>query len=359
MSLAEERRAARERALGLLYEAETKGISGVEVLEGLPVAPDEFTTGLVRAVDDHRDRIDGLLERFAEGWSLRRMAALDRAALRMGAAELLTRADVPTPVVLAETVGLASRFGTDGSGRFVNGLLARVAREVRGEGTPVELDPDAAGHGAAERTDVSLRPAVEALIIDLDGVIRHWDESYYPEAEARLGLPPGSLTAAALEPDRLRRATDGRLTFDAWCAEIDAELAAAHGTEPGAVADAWASSTWRIDLDVVDLVDEVRQVVPVVLLSNASTRLVHDLERSDLLGVFDAVVGSADIRAAKPGRDAYGAAAAAVDASPERCLFVDDTMENVLGARALGMSAELFTGIEDLRAVLREHGLVR
>ncbi|MGV3760085.1 MAG: transcription antitermination factor NusB, partial [Actinomycetota bacterium] len=138
MSLAEERRAARERALGLLYEAETKGVPGTEVLEDLPIPADEFAAALVRAVDEHRDRIDALLERFAEGWTLRRMAALDRAALRMGSAELLARPDVPTGVVLAETVELASRFGTDGSGRFVNGLLARVAREVRGEqGEPV------------------------------------------------------------------------------------------------------------------------------------------------------------------------------------------------------------------------------
>ena len=54
-----------------------------------------------------------------------------RAALRMGTAELLTRPDVPTPVVLNEVVDLAKRFSTDDSGRFVNGLLARVATEVR------------------------------------------------------------------------------------------------------------------------------------------------------------------------------------------------------------------------------------
>jgi N utilization substance protein B len=60
------------------------------------------------------------------------MPALDRAALRMGTAELITRADVPTAVVLNETVELASRFSTDDSGRFVNGLLAKIATEVRG-----------------------------------------------------------------------------------------------------------------------------------------------------------------------------------------------------------------------------------
>ncbi|MFP5487268.1 MAG: transcription antitermination factor NusB, partial [Acidimicrobiia bacterium] len=187
MSLAEERRAARERALSLLYEAETKGVSGTAVLDDLPLPADEFAVALVRAVDEHGARIDALLDRFAEGWTLRRMAALDRAALRMGTAELLTRPDVPTGVVLAETVDLASRFGTDGSGRFVNGLLARVAREVRGDGAEVlDLAPE-----PALAVD-DLEPLVDALIVDLDGVIRHWDESYYPEAEARLGLPSGA-----------------------------------------------------------------------------------------------------------------------------------------------------------------------
>ena len=131
MTLADERRDARERALGLLYEAETKGCSGAEVLAGLPVAPDEFAAGLVRAVDEHRERIDGLLAAHAKGWTVPRMPAIDRAALRMGTAELLTRPDVPTAVVLNETVDLAKRFSTDDSGRFVNGLLAKVATEVR------------------------------------------------------------------------------------------------------------------------------------------------------------------------------------------------------------------------------------
>ena len=131
MTLAEERRDARERALGLLYEAETKGCTGAEILAELPVPADDFTVGLVEAVDEHREQIDSMLSEFARGWTLARMPALDRAALRMGSAELLTRPDVPTAVVLNEVVELASRFSTDDSGRFVNGLLARVATEVR------------------------------------------------------------------------------------------------------------------------------------------------------------------------------------------------------------------------------------
>jgi len=135
VTLAQERRDARERALGLLYEAEAKGVQGADVLAELPVPADDFAEALVRAVDEHRERIDALLTEHARGWTLARMPALDRAALRMGTAELITRADVPTAVVLNETVELASRFSTDDSGRFVNGLLAKIATEVRGAAT--------------------------------------------------------------------------------------------------------------------------------------------------------------------------------------------------------------------------------
>ena len=348
MSLAHERRAARERALGLLYEAEAKGLTGAQVLAELPVTPDEFTVSLVEAVDEHRARIDGLLEEFAQGWTLARMAALDRAALRMGAAELIARADVPTGVVLAETVDLASRFSTDGSGRFVNGLLARVATEVRGDDDRPAPDVD----------DTALAPKVDALVIDLDGVIRHWDPSYYPDAEERLGLPEGTLTAVALQRERLERVVDGRLPFEGWCAEVGAEVAAAHGVDAGAVADAWATTTWSIDLTVLDLVRVARERVPVALLSNASTRLVHDLDESGILDAFDAVVGSADIRCAKPDAGAFAAAASALGVAVDRCAFVDDTPVNVEAARELGMRAELYTGVEGLRDLLVELELV-
>ena len=344
-SLASQRRAARERALGLLYEAEAKGIDGAAVLAELPVAPDELTATLVAAVDTHRAEVDELLTRFAQGWSLPRMPALDRAALRMAAAELLARPDVPTAVVLNEAVELVRRFSTDDSGRFVNGLLARVAREVR---------PD-------EQAAPSREPVerlVDGLLVDLDGVIRHWDPSHIPAVEERFGLPEGSLGPVAFEDDRLARAMDGRLAFEAWCEEIGREVAAAHGTDAAAVAEAWAAAGWDIDLEMVDLVAEVRRVVPVALLSNASTRLLVDLERSGIAGAFDAVVGSADLGAAKPAAAAFEAAAEAIGVPLERCCFVDDTVGHVEAARALGLRAEVFTGVDDLRACLAELGVL-
>ena len=128
----ESRRAARERALELLYEAETKGLDGAALLAQQPIAPDDLAVELVRGVDDHRDEIDQRLARLvAPSWSLERLAAVDRAILRLGAYELVGAPDRSRALVINEAVVLARRFGSDDSPRFVNGVLSAVAAEVR------------------------------------------------------------------------------------------------------------------------------------------------------------------------------------------------------------------------------------
>jgi N utilization substance protein B len=125
------RREARERALSLLYEAEAKTETPDQVLDALPLAPEEFAADLVAGVGHHHDEIDGLISRFARGWTIERMPTIDRTLLRIGTYELAHRPDVPTGAVISEAVELAKRYSTDDSGKFVNGLLARIAREVR------------------------------------------------------------------------------------------------------------------------------------------------------------------------------------------------------------------------------------
>lgn len=126
------RHTSRERALGLLYEAEQKEVTLDSLLGTLPAAPDRFAGELVSGVGSRLVEIDALLIRFARNWSIDRMPALDRAILRIGVFELLARPDVPTAVVIDEAVELAKQYSTEESGKFVNGMLARIADEVRG-----------------------------------------------------------------------------------------------------------------------------------------------------------------------------------------------------------------------------------
>jgi len=128
------RREARERAFTLLYEAETKGIAPSAVVADLPVEPEAFTLELVEGVEVNAPALDLTIERYAHDWTLDRMPALDRAILRLGVYELSHRPDVPTGAVISEAVELAKRFSTDESSRFVNGVLAAVAADVRPAG---------------------------------------------------------------------------------------------------------------------------------------------------------------------------------------------------------------------------------
>ena len=127
------RRSARERALGLAYECEQRNVSGPVLLEGLPVPPDEYAQSLVLGVDEHHQEIDTIIAKFSEHWSLERMPVVDRALLRIGTYELAWCPDVPTAVAITEAVELAKQYSTKDSGRFVNGLLSRIAAEVRPE----------------------------------------------------------------------------------------------------------------------------------------------------------------------------------------------------------------------------------
>lgn len=126
------RREARERALSLLYEAEAKEVAPAQVLADLPVPPDVFAATLVAGVGERMDEIDALISKHAIGWALDRMPAVDRAVLRLATFELIGCGDTPTAVVLSEAVDLAGGYSTDESGRFVNGVLAAVADEIRG-----------------------------------------------------------------------------------------------------------------------------------------------------------------------------------------------------------------------------------
>jgi transcription antitermination protein NusB len=86
----------------------------------------EYAVTAVEGVMANRERIDELLTTYAQGWSLERMPAVDRAVLRLGAWELLFNDQVPDAVAIDEAVELARSLSTDESPGFVNGLLARL-----------------------------------------------------------------------------------------------------------------------------------------------------------------------------------------------------------------------------------------
>jgi transcription antitermination protein NusB len=124
---------ARRTAVEILYQADVTGGSAADVLQewaaaGRDLSP--FTREVVQGVDHYRAELDALLARHVRDWSVERMAPVDRTILRLASFELLHRPDVPPAAAIAEAVAAAKALSTEESGRFVNGILGSIAREL-------------------------------------------------------------------------------------------------------------------------------------------------------------------------------------------------------------------------------------
>lgn len=129
------RRQERRLAIEILFQADVTGTDGRSALEGRlgsGSSVPEFTRGLVEGVSDHLEEIDRTIASHSEGWTVDRMASVDRTVLRVAAYELAFGGQVPG-VAIDEAVRAAKDLSTEDSGRFVNGILGKIARE---------LDPD-------------------------------------------------------------------------------------------------------------------------------------------------------------------------------------------------------------------------
>ena len=132
-----QRRRAREVAFRVAYQADVAGDSYAFAWdlrapeEDLSDDQRELVSDLVRALESRGAEIDTLLRASAEHWPLNRLAATDRATLRVAVAELLSRPGSPARVVIDEAIEIARRYGSEESGRFVNGVLDKAARSLR------------------------------------------------------------------------------------------------------------------------------------------------------------------------------------------------------------------------------------
>lgn len=90
----------------------------------------EFAEARARGAWNDRGAIDAAIEPFLENWSMYRLGSVERATLRLGAWELLNCRDIPAPIVMNEAVDIVKYFSDSKSGRFVNGILDRFAKNL-------------------------------------------------------------------------------------------------------------------------------------------------------------------------------------------------------------------------------------
>jgi N utilization substance protein B len=147
------RRASRELALRTLYAYEVDSsckwesmLESIAENDLLDAKVKKYASTLVGAAVKNMEGIDAIIAKKAVNWDLRRMAAVDRNVLRLASAELMhVKEPVPFRVVIDEAVELAKAYGTDDSGKFVNGLLDSICRDV--------LRKSGGGNGEKEKTE--------------------------------------------------------------------------------------------------------------------------------------------------------------------------------------------------------------
>ncbi|MNN57149.1 hypothetical protein D3C81_1721170 [compost metagenome] len=140
------RRLAREIIVQSLYQMEMNDVDSAEAVEMLiaeaadeneteHVITDEielkaYVVQHVNGVWEHKAAIDDMLAHYLKGWQMSRLSRVDRQILRLATFEMVFADDVPAKVAVNEAIDLAKHFGTEDSGKFVNGVLGKMIQEV-------------------------------------------------------------------------------------------------------------------------------------------------------------------------------------------------------------------------------------
>jgi putative hydrolase of the HAD superfamily len=191
------------------------------------------------------------------------------------------------------------------------------------------------------------------LVFDWGGVImRSVDYGPRHAWDRRLGLPEGTVESVVHGIPAWREAQLGRLTLDTYWQAVQAELHLTPDQLDGLRRDFYSGD--QLDEDLVTLIRECRHnQIPVGLLSNNTLDLRETLADLGVADLFDACVISAEIGIMKPNADAYHTILAKMQISARDAIFIDDFIENVKGAQAIGMEAVHFKPIIDLREILK------
>lgn len=118
------------------------GILDYTIQEFAPGIEDvSFSRRIVKGVVDNQEKIDTIISKAAPDWPMDQIAVVDRNVLRIGLYELIfsNKREVPSKVAINEAIELAKSFGGESSGKFVNGVLGTVFRELGGQDEPEEM----------------------------------------------------------------------------------------------------------------------------------------------------------------------------------------------------------------------------
>lgn len=130
------RNQARELIMQLLFQMEAQKEYNIEIKEnflrdkGDLKIQKQYIDQVYNSILENKDEIDKTIDESSVNWKINRMSKVDLAIARLAVAELLYIDDIPTSVSINEAINLAKKFGANDSGKFINGVLGKVAQKM-------------------------------------------------------------------------------------------------------------------------------------------------------------------------------------------------------------------------------------
>lgn len=199
---------------------------------------------------------------------------------------------------------------------------------------------------------------IKAIIFDMGGVlVRTEDPTPRAQAEARLGLQPGTAEQLVMNSSAGRDAQHGRITTEQLWQQVQSELGLSDEEAKAFRHDFWAGD--RLDQALVEFIHTLRGPYQTALLSNFMDEL-HEIVtvRYPMADAFDLIMGSCYEGVMKPDAEIFRRILTKLGRQPEEAVFIDDFAHNIAGAQAVGMHGIHYRPGLDLQKALAELGVV-
>lgn len=194
---------------------------------------------------------------------------------------------------------------------------------------------------------------IRAVVFDLDGVVRHFDPDHVREIERRHGVAEGAIESFAFAQPQIEDVTTGRISRSAWV-----EMIARHIGSISAAAE-WGSQPSQVDPNILQLAAELREAgIVTAILTNGTDTIPAETAELGLVSHFEPIFNSAAIGYIKPDERVFLHVLDQLGLEAHEVFFTDDSERKLRGARACGMHAHHFTGIDPLRDALARHELI-
>jgi FMN phosphatase YigB (HAD superfamily) len=189
------------------------------------------------------------------------------------------------------------------------------------------------------------------LLLDLDGVIRHYPPQRNIEIEQKYNLNEGTLLSAAFEKSLLSKAVCGLISDEDWRVEIVNNVSKDYPRNIAASAVAeWSDFPGLVDDEFLKYVNTKFASLPIAILTNGTSRLHMDLSKINLKDKFFKIFNSAEIGFCKPDKRIFIHVLTDLRCQPSEVLFIDDSQSHIQAAQELGLRTHQYRSLDVFRS---------